>query len=130
MNTPFEGWAVIEIMGHRQLAGFVREVDLFGSKMAQIDVPDLPAELARDQWSRDLPAVPAFTQFYGGAAIFSTTPTTEALARAAAVRFRSRPPITLDPSPAALGPVDDEDDSHMGGNDDDDRDPPSFEAGP
>ena len=95
---PFEGWAILEIMGHRTLAGYLREVDMFGVKMAQIDVPDLPAVPAkRDRWLVAQPAVPAFTQLYGGAAIFSTTPTTEAVARETAERLRQRPMIQLSP---------------------------------
>ena len=64
MADAFEGWAIVELMGHRTLAGFVSEVEQFGEKHMRIDVP----------------SEPRVTQFYGGKAIFSLTPTTEKIA--------------------------------------------------
>lgn len=38
MSEPaFEGWAIVELMGHRRLAGFVREVSMFGASMLRLD---------------------------------------------------------------------------------------------
>ena len=118
---PFEGWAILEIMGHRQVAGLVREVNVFGAQMARVDIPDVPA--VEERWShpegtpgrylvRDTqPAIPGFTQFYGGGSVFCMTPVTEAVARAAAARFRQAPPKALDiaPSSRQLGAADDDD---------------------
>jgi hypothetical protein len=100
----FEGYAIVEVFGHRQVAGFVRQVSLFGAQMARIDVPEVPERKSK-AWDynasreveRVIPAIPAFTHYYGGSAIFSMVPTTEELARAAAARFRSEPPQPLAP---------------------------------
>ena len=60
-------WAVIEIFGHRSHAGRTREVEQFGTKMLRVDVP-IKGDPAANGWE---------THFYGGAAIFSFTLTTE-----------------------------------------------------
>lgn len=75
MAAAFESWAIVELMGHRKLAGFVSEVTMFGVVLMKIDVP----------------CDPPVTQYYGGPSIFSLTPTTEELARAAAKASRPTP---------------------------------------
>ena len=65
-DKAYVGWAIVELMGHRRLGGHISPVVQYGAEMARIDV-------ACD---------PPVTQFYGGAAIFSVTPTSEELARA------------------------------------------------
>ena len=69
----FEGWAIIEIMGHRRLAGMVREVDVFGTKMLRIDTVELPA---REEREVSYPAQASITQLYSGSSLFSLTPAT------------------------------------------------------
>lgn len=39
-NEPFASWAVLELMGHRQLVGYLQEVEIAGGKMFRIDVPE------------------------------------------------------------------------------------------
>lgn len=68
-------WAILELFGHRQLAGKITEVDRFGVKMCRIDIP----------------SEPPVTQFYGGAAIYGITITTEEIATKVA---RRTPPAT------------------------------------
>lgn len=88
-STWREGWAVLEIMGHRTVAGYVREVELFGTRMCQVEVPEQPAvEASSDGWSPAKPAIPAFTQLFSGASIFSCIPCSEDVARAGAARVR------------------------------------------
>ena len=74
---PFEGWAILELMGHRRLAGYVREESHFGTSMCRIDVPGEDGIVA--------------TQFYGGSAVYCVTPTTEDLARAIAATNKPAP---------------------------------------
>lgn len=69
-EPSFEGWAVVELMGHRKITGRVSEATLAGGAFLRIDVPSSP---------------PA-TQFYAPAAIYCITPTTEATARGYAQR--------------------------------------------
>ena len=68
-EDAFEGWAIVELMGHRKLAGLVKQVDMFGGSFLRLDVP----EPIGDGF--------AATQFYGASAIYCLTPTTESQAR-------------------------------------------------
>ena len=108
----FEGWAILELMGHRRLAGYVREVELAGSGMLRLDVPD---EEDGDKTCEECGAnsadgcicEPALgpvqaTQFYSPSAVYCLTPTTEQLARDVARRARPQPVtrFELPPAPA------------------------------
>jgi hypothetical protein len=57
-------WAVVEVMGHRQHAGRVREEGRFGAKLLRIDVP-LKGDPARHGWK---------THYYAATALFSFSP--------------------------------------------------------
>jgi hypothetical protein len=120
--AAYEGWAVLELMGHRRLGGYVREVAQFGTAMIRIDVP---AESEDGQ---------PVTQFYGGQSIYCLSPVTEESARAVARHSRPRPvhqyelvpPATALPTFGEPDPWDqpdwherDDDDE-----DDDDEEPP------
>lgn len=74
-DETFDGWAILELMGHRRLAGHVREQTIAGAAFLRIDVPSEP---------------PA-TQFYAPAAVYCVTPTTEELARSFAARGGPQP---------------------------------------
>jgi hypothetical protein len=63
-------WAIVEIFGHRRHAGRTREEEKFGAKMLRIDVPN-KGDPAAHGWT---------SHYYGGAAIFSFSPTDEATA--------------------------------------------------
>lgn len=64
-KPEFEGWAIVELMGHRRLAGHVRDVTMFGASFCRLDVP----------------CDPPVTQYYGPSAIYCVTPTTEEIAK-------------------------------------------------
>lgn len=70
-EDPFASWAILELMGHRRLAGYVTEVVIGGGALLRIDVPAADGEVRA-------------TQFYGGSAVYCLTPCTEATARAVA----------------------------------------------
>jgi hypothetical protein len=74
-----EGWAVIEVMGHKRLAGAVREETLAGQVMLRVDVP------ATTRTS-------AFTRYLAGAAVFSLTPVDEDMAKRVAEQI-DEPPV-------------------------------------
>lgn len=77
-TSAFEGWAIVELMGHRRIAGRVSETEIAGAKLLRVDIPgDGPDDYA--------------TQFVGGASIYCLTPTTEEMARAAARSSRPEP---------------------------------------
>lgn len=64
----FEGWAIVELMGHRRLAGKLSEATIAGSGVLRIDV-FVPNR-----------AEPIATQFYSPKALYCVTPTTEEIA--------------------------------------------------
>jgi hypothetical protein len=78
-STAYTGWAVVELMGHRRIAGHVSEAAQYGTSMIRIDVP--AAE----------PGGQPITQFYGGSSIYCLSPVTEDVARAVALRNRPAP---------------------------------------
>lgn len=107
METPkFSEWCVLELMGHRRLAGKVTEEQIAGAGLLRLDVPGEDGK-------------PGVTQFYSPAAVYCITPTTEEIARAMAKTYRPAPVTRFDlPAlPAAAA-------ARVGRdlNDDDDRD--------
>lgn len=92
MPLPAEGvWAVLEIMGHRRLAGHVTEETIAGAVMLRIDIP---GPNAGDPTKA--------TQYYGGSSLFCMTPTTEELAR------KEANPPEWKPTPLQLSAGDDD----------------------
>ena len=85
------GWSILELMGHRRLGGRVQEATIAGAGVIRIDVPNEEGGET--------------TQFYAPGALFSLTPTTEAVARAVArtnqpapvSRFELEAPRRTDP---------------------------------
>jgi hypothetical protein len=59
----FEGWAILELMGHRRLGGYVR----MNGPLIRIDVHDQERQIV--------------TQWYGAHSLYCLTPTTEAIAK-------------------------------------------------
>lgn len=87
-KAVFEGWGIIEIMGHNTIAGYISEVSMYGVAMMRVDVP-----ACGDQ--------SAYTKYYGGSSIYGITPTTQEIATEAAERLRIRPVSEwLIPTPA------------------------------
>lgn len=77
-KQPYAEWSILELMGHRRLAGFVREVDLAGASFIRIDVPGDGAGVV-------------LTQLYGASSVYCLTPTTEEIARAVARQNQPEP---------------------------------------
>jgi|GEM_PF-2070789 len=106
--TPFAGYAILELMGHRRLAGYVREVELAGAGVLRLDVPD--SEYLGGQLDPSDPAHWTATQFYAPAALYCLTPTTEAAARRVAAGADPAPvkawELPARPERAPAGPPD------------------------
>lgn len=64
-----EGWAIVELMGHRRLAGMVSEVEVAGTGFIRVEV---------------LQGERFVTQLYAPGAVYAITPTTEETARQSA----------------------------------------------
>lgn len=111
---PLETWAIVEVMGHKQFAGFVTEHTIGSMALVRVDVPET------DQGG-------VFTKPYskliGPGSIYCITPCTEEIARAAAVRLeRWNNPIPVDlPIQKQLAPVAPAADAEIDFDDDDDR---------
>lgn len=82
----FEEWAVVGLMGHQRIAGLVREVNIAGSGMLRVDVPEVDGEQA-------------FSRIFGPSAIYSIDPVTEVTARAVAAGLKVTPVNRWDVSP-------------------------------
>lgn len=81
MNTvteKFDLWCIVELMGHQKIAGRCTEQSLAGTNMLRVDVPENETH-------------PAFTKFYGGAAIYAINPVDEATAMATAHSLKVSP---------------------------------------
>jgi hypothetical protein len=77
VSTPADVWAIVEIFGHRKLAGRVsKSNDLF--PLLRIDVPETSLR-------------PAFTVEYGANAIFSIAYVSQAIAAATAEALKVDP---------------------------------------
>ncbi len=112
-QAKFEGWAVVEMMGHQREVGFVT-TEVFGAAcLFRIDTPGLPEreyELPAPEWvetngvSRLAPkgakvkreASPARSKLVGPPAIYAITPCTEETALKALERLIHRPLILLE----------------------------------
>lgn len=81
--TDFEGWAILEIMGHRKLGGYVRPATVAGAAMLRVDVPEPTATDATGPW--------AATQYYSPTALFCLTPVTADVAIRFAATCRPEP---------------------------------------
>lgn len=99
----FEGWCIIEQMGHKRMAGHVSEQVIGGHSFIRVDIPGPDGQ-------------PAATQFITGQTIYAITPCTEELARKVSANCQPQPVTEWDirrPSlPAAR--IDDEDDGDGG----------------
>ena len=79
---PFEGWAVLEIMGHNKFAGLVSEQTIAGHGFIRIDVPEVELENGTK--------LPAFTKIFGAGSIYAISPCTEETAKAFVAMYRAR----------------------------------------
>ena len=75
-ENRFEEWAILELMGHRRLAGLVTDAVIGGGAFLRIDIPGKERTI---------------TQFYSPASVYCITPTTEQVARAVALPTEPAP---------------------------------------
>lgn len=104
--NPFAGWVILELLGHRRLAGYLTEQEIAGAPFLRLDIPESPA-------------APAATQFYAPGAVYAITPTTEALARRVASLNRPVPVHRWELPAPRPRPVTDEDDPYADDAEDD-----------
>jgi hypothetical protein len=71
-------WALVELFGHSKIAGRVSEQNIAGTNMLRVDVPETISQ-------------PAFTRFFGSAAIYAINPIDETTAKVMAERLQVKP---------------------------------------
>jgi len=74
----FAEWMILELMGHRRLAGRVREVQLAGVGFLRLDIPECDGD-------------PGRTQYISPGSVYALHPVDEATARQAAAAWRPEP---------------------------------------
>ena len=77
-ESAFRIWAICELFGHNKVAGLVTEQQIGGASFIRIDIP------ATDRFE-------SFTKYYHPNAVYAMTPTTEAIATAAAHHIDQAP---------------------------------------
>lgn len=103
-QQPFEGWAVVELLGHVRMGCHVKEVQIAGAGFLRCDIPGTGDQVT--------------TQYVPPHTIYRITPTTEELARAVAAHNQPQPVHRWE-LPAARPPVRDGDRDDDDGFDDD-----------
>lgn len=122
-QAKFEGWAIVEMMGHRREIGFVTTESYGAAALFRVDTPGLDERdhiLDRPEWMtindeyRMWPAgtkvrragIPARSVLIGPGSVYALNPCTEDAARKAIEKMQPRALILLSlPEHAQLGPV-------------------------
>ena len=99
------GWCILELMGHRKMAGYVQEAEIAGGKFLRIDVPGPKSEGIPPHEEKAVA-----TQYYSPASVYAITPTTESLAREIAIRNQPAPVARWELPEAKTAPATDEHD--------------------
>lgn len=110
MAESIDSWAILEIMGHRRLAGKLSQAEVAGVPFLRIDIPSEPPQ----------------TQLYPASSVFGITLCSEATARAE-VQASVAPAVThwgnyleSRPIPEVIRALDDDEEHDDDGRDDDD----------
>lgn len=88
--NPFAEWVILELMGHRRLAGYLTEQEIAGRGFLRLDVPGADG-------------LPPATQLYNPSSVYCITPTTEEIARAVATGNRPAPVSRWELQPSVDG---------------------------
>lgn len=98
-QAVFEGWVILEVMGHRRLAGRVTEVQIAGAGFLRLDVPgNVHTEPSGEQVERE-----GGTQYYPPSSVYCITPVTEEAARQFAARSWQQPAKLVGLPPGSIG---------------------------
>jgi hypothetical protein len=107
-QAKFEGWAMIEMMGHQRETGFVTTEYYGAAALFRVDVPELPEReyaIERPEYTPQglLPigtvvkrgALPARTRLIAPGAVYAINPCSEEVARRAVDSAQPRPLILV-----------------------------------
>lgn len=85
----FEGWAIVEQLGHMSYAAFVRQISMGTEPMLRLDIPSIAL---KESWQGLACVVPAFSLFIHPGTIYALHPCSEEYAKSQAVEFAKYPP--------------------------------------
>jgi hypothetical protein len=77
-DSKFKNWCIVELFGHTKIAGLCTEENIAGANMLRVDVPETKKQ-------------PAYTKYYGNAAIYAITPVDEQTALMATENIEQTP---------------------------------------
>jgi len=77
-NEDVKSWGIVELMGHKVVAGMISKSEMLGKPLLRVDVPATSA-------------YKEFTQFYGESAIYCVTFVSEEVARLTAEQAKVNP---------------------------------------
>jgi hypothetical protein len=113
-SEKFEGWGIVEVMGHKKFAGRIGEQIIAGAALVRVDVPETQQTGQVPGYGGTVVRSTApYTKLIGVGSIYCITPTDEETARRAAVvieRYNDPLPVTLPkllPAGAARADVED-----------------------
>lgn len=121
-RASLDTWAIVEMFGHKRIAGKVSEHVLGSAVLIRVDVPETIVQ-RRGGVPGEMTTSPAFTKLLGPSSIYCLTPCSEDVARRAAQEFvRWDPPIPVEfqPQLPARATVAEEDFDNVTDGDDDD----------
>lgn len=91
-DETFREWCILELMGHRRLAGLVTEQEIAGAAFLRLDVYGVHDGPDFAEVDEEPPLGEAITtQFYSPSAVYCMTPTTEEIARQMGEKAKPRP---------------------------------------
>lgn len=73
-----EFWAIVSLMGHQQIAGYIEEEQIAGHGMIKVTIPETPVQKS-------------FCRFIEPKAVYSIDPVEETVARARAAQIQYKP---------------------------------------
>lgn len=116
-ETPtFAEWVILELLGHRRLAGYLTEQQIAGHGFLRLDIPgETDSEACAEHF--------VATQLFNPTSVYAIHPTSEAIARHAAKTYRQAPLQRWElPAAPAREHVDDVDDGPYDYGDEDQDD--------
>jgi hypothetical protein len=78
MSEETQQWGIVELMGHKVVAGLIQKSEMIGAPLMRVDIPATSV-------------FPEFTQFYGTNAIYCVTFVSEEVARRTAEANKVNP---------------------------------------
>lgn len=137
-QAKFDGWAIVDVMGHQRYVGYVTTEAYGQAVLFRIDVPALEARdrttvrPGYDSNGTYLPAgsvvsegaVDGYTKLVGSGSIYTITPCTKEAALTAVEQMQSRPlmNVKLPPDRALTESTEHGEDEHDDEDDDDGQD--------